>query len=78
MNATQRTEYCEAVGLHLLFDIAPLTVDEYRMLARAVALVERQRLVDAGMDDEDAAGMLALMDDYFAFDTAVLGSADPE
>lgn len=68
MNGEERIEYAEACGLHLLADIAPLTAEEYALLHATVERIEAARLVDQGVSRKDAAEMLRLVADWFAFE----------
>ena len=47
-----------------------LTAAEYGILADAVRQIERGRLLYKGLSAEDADRILALTDDFFAFDAA--------
>jgi hypothetical protein len=69
MNEEQKHEYCGAIGEQLLIDLAPLTAQEYSILVNAVRVIERTRLEET-LSQKDAEAILALLDDYAAFEAA--------
>lgn len=70
MDDAARTEYSEALGLSLFYDLAPFAAAEYALIRDALVAIERERLIDGGLSETEADAIIAIMDDTFAMRAA--------